>query len=168
MLFGFIPIAILIILEGFVDAMARFGYTGLSPSDIVTTGKQIREEISKEDPIKAKALSHTQIRSLAIRREIEKIILERKLQACADDWATQVSSLSPLVVANAKKYVRERYYTSVWMCLGWLGYALGKMSCWCCDDSQSLPALSFFYCLGIVSFLPGSLFIPPPSSRQPP
>ena len=85
--------------------MARFGYTGLSPSDIVTTAKQIREEISKEDPIKAKALSHTQIRSLAIRREIEKIILERKLQACADDWATQVSSLSALVVDNAKKYV---------------------------------------------------------------
>jgi hypothetical protein len=93
---------LLLLLEGFVDAMARFGYTGLSPSDIVTTGKQIREEISKEDPIQAKALSHTQIRSLAIRREIEKIILQRKLQACADDWATQVSSLSPLVVANAK------------------------------------------------------------------
>ena len=85
--------------------MARYGYEGLSPIDIVTTGKQIRSEISQQDPDRAKALSHTEIRELAIRREIEKIILERKLQACADDWATQVSSLSPIVVDNAKRYV---------------------------------------------------------------
>lgn len=104
------------LIEAFVDAMARFGYTGLSPNDIVTTGKQIREEISKEDPIKAKVLSHTQIRSLAIRREIEKIIVQRKLQACADDWATQVSSLSPLVVANAKKYVTNLHEYSIGCC----------------------------------------------------
>ena len=87
--------------------MARFGYEGLSPLDIVNTGKQIRNEISRVDPDRAKALSHTEIRELAIRREIEKIILERKLQACADDWATQVSSLSPIVVDNAKRLVSD-------------------------------------------------------------
>ena len=83
--------------------MGRYGYEGLMPLDIVTTGKQIRQEISLEDPDRAKSLSHTEIRELAIRREIEKIILERKLQACADDWATQVGSLSPIVVDHAKK-----------------------------------------------------------------
>ena len=36
--------------------MERFGYTGLLPSDIVTTAKEIREEIALEDPEKAAGL----------------------------------------------------------------------------------------------------------------
>jgi hypothetical protein len=36
---------------------------------------------------------------------MEKIILQRKLEACAEDWATQVDSLSAIVTSQAKKYV---------------------------------------------------------------
>ena len=42
--------------DAFVKAMARFGFTGLKPTDIVTTGRQIREELSQTDPQKAAAL----------------------------------------------------------------------------------------------------------------
>ena len=49
--------------------------------------------------------THTEIRELAIRREMEKVILEQKLKSTADDWATQVSSLSPVVRTHAEKYV---------------------------------------------------------------
>ena len=83
--------------------MTQFGYDGIQPQDIVSTGKQIREDMALVDPEESAALSHTEIRRLAIRREVETIECQRKLQSCADDWATQVSSLSPLVVENAKK-----------------------------------------------------------------
>ena len=36
---------------------------------------------------------------------MEKIILERKLKETADDWATQVDSLSPVIKEHAKKWV---------------------------------------------------------------
>jgi hypothetical protein len=47
--------------------------------------------------------THTEIRELAIRKEMEKIILARKLKDTADDWATQVGSLSPIITEHAKK-----------------------------------------------------------------
>jgi hypothetical protein len=47
--------------------------------------------------------THTEIRELAIRKEMEKIILSRKLKDTADDWATQVGSLSPIITEHAKK-----------------------------------------------------------------
>jgi len=99
--------------DAFVKAMEKFGYTGLNPEDIVNTGKEIREEMSKTDPIDAATLTHTEIRELAIREEMEKIILERKLQETADDWATQVDSLSPIIVASAKKWAKNAVSESV-------------------------------------------------------
>mmetsp|Transcript_21292 Transcript_21292/g.60782 ORF Transcript_21292/g.60782 Transcript_21292/m.60782 type:complete len:423 (+) Transcript_21292:278-1546(+) len=99
--------------DAFVKAMAKFGYTGLEPEDIVKTGKMIREEMSKTDPIDAATLTHTEIRELAIRKEMEKIILKRKLQETADDWATQVESLSPIIVASAKKWAKNAVSESV-------------------------------------------------------
>lgn len=87
----------------FARSMKQFGYDNIEPEDIVSTGKRIREDMAKIEPDRSAALTHTEIRRLAIREEMEKIEYERKLQSCADDWATQVSSLSPLVVKNAKK-----------------------------------------------------------------
>lgn len=87
----------------FARAMKRFGYENIEPQDIVLTGKKIRDDMAKTDAEKSATLTHTEIRRLAIREEMEKIEYQRKLQSCADDWATQVSSLSPLVVKNAKK-----------------------------------------------------------------
>ena len=40
---------------------------------------------------------------MAIRREMEKVIEERKIQACADDWDTSVADLSPVVLNSAKQ-----------------------------------------------------------------
>ena len=42
--------------DGFVTAMERYGFPGLSAFDIVETGKLVREEIAKKDPEKAAAL----------------------------------------------------------------------------------------------------------------
>ena len=89
----------------FARAMERFGYEGLTPNDIVETAKQIREEIAKDDPTTAAVLTHTEIRELAIRRELEKQMLSKKLKETADDWATPVDNLADVVVAHAKKYV---------------------------------------------------------------
>lgn len=85
--------------KAFARAMEGFGFLGIQPSDIVETSRQIREE----DPKKFVMMTHTEIRKLAIRREMEKVILQRKLQETADDWATPVSDLSPIVVNFAKK-----------------------------------------------------------------
>jgi hypothetical protein len=92
--------------RAFARSMESFGYgDNIRPQDIVDIGAQIREEIAATDPVTAAVLTHTEIRRLAIRREMERITLARKLKACADDWATPVSSLSPIVVQHAKKYV---------------------------------------------------------------
>mmetsp|Transcript_4925 Transcript_4925/g.7122 ORF Transcript_4925/g.7122 Transcript_4925/m.7122 type:complete len:406 (-) Transcript_4925:282-1499(-) len=90
----------------FVTTMEKFGYSGLTPTDIVETGKLIREEIAAEDPQAAAVLTHTEIRELAIRREMENIMLDKKLKETADDWATPVSNLADVVVAHAKKWSR--------------------------------------------------------------
>lgn len=87
----------------FVRTMEKFGYSGLTPSDIVETGKLIREEIAAGDPQAAAVLTHTEVRELAIRREMENIMLDKKLKETADDWATPVSNLADVVVAHAKK-----------------------------------------------------------------
>lgn len=91
--------------EAVVKALAQYGFTSdkLQPDDIVETAKEIRREIGLKDSAAAAALTHNQVRELAIRREMEKIITAQKLQDCADDWATPIESLSPLVIANAKK-----------------------------------------------------------------
>lgn len=95
--------------KAFATAMIKYGFGGdgmISPNDIVETSKKIR----KESPT---ILSHTQLRELAIRREMEKVILNRKLKQTADTWATQVSSLSPLIVDHAKKWASRAVPESV-------------------------------------------------------
>jgi len=97
----------------FARSMNQFGYDDIAPEDIVKTGKRIREEMAETDPESSASLTHTETRRLAIREEMEKIEYQRKLQSCADDWATQVSSLSPLVVQNAKKWAKNAVSPSV-------------------------------------------------------
>lgn len=99
--------------SAFARAMKNFGYDDIQPEDIVKTGKKIRDDMAEVDPERSAALTHTEIRRLAIREEMEKKEYERKLQSCADDWATQVSSLSPLVVQNAKKWAKTAVSPSV-------------------------------------------------------
>ena len=57
--------------------------------------------------------THTEVRELAIRREMEKIILARKLQECADDWATPVEDLSPIVRKPAEQWAKGAVSESV-------------------------------------------------------
>lgn len=93
--------------------MSNYGYDNIEPSQIVSTGKNIRDTMALTDPAESACLTHTEIRRLAIREEMEKIVYQRKLEACAEDWATQVSSLSPLVVQNAKTWAHTAVSASV-------------------------------------------------------
>mmetsp|Transcript_5860 Transcript_5860/g.14381 ORF Transcript_5860/g.14381 Transcript_5860/m.14381 type:complete len:412 (-) Transcript_5860:754-1989(-) len=97
----------------FVQAMERFGFDGVDALDIVNTGKKVRKELSETDPEKAAGLTHTEVREMAIRREMEQIILARKLQQCADDWATPVESLSPIVRKPAEQWAKGAVSGSV-------------------------------------------------------
>jgi len=99
--------------DAFTRTMERFGFGIIETQQIVVAAREIREEIAKTDPETAACLTHTEIRRLAIRKEMEKIVYERKLKSCADDWATQVSSLSPLVVQNAKTWAHTAVSASV-------------------------------------------------------
>jgi len=94
--------------QAFVKAMAKYGFDteNLKAGDIVASAQQIRDETSAVDPDAAAAMTHSELRLAAIRREMEKATVARKLQACADDWATPVDSLSTLVVENSRKYVQ--------------------------------------------------------------
>ena len=111
--------------EAFVKAMAQYGFEGLQRDDIVQTAMEIRKEMSLEDPQKAAVLTHNQVRELAIRREMEKATTQKKLLACAEDWATAVDSLSNLVVENAKKYVNSVVCVPAYVCLLLVGWFLG-------------------------------------------
>jgi len=88
----------------FSRAVKKFGYDQVQPGDIVQMAKTIREELAGKDPQAAAALTFTESRKLAIRRVMENITFERKLEAVADDWATPVADLSPIVVQNARKW----------------------------------------------------------------
>lgn len=99
--------------NAFANAMHKFGYDGIQPSDIDETGKQIREEMAQSDPEKAAALSHTELRMLAIRRQMESIRLLRSLEEVAKDWATTVSDLTPVVVENCKTFAKKEVSSSV-------------------------------------------------------
>jgi hypothetical protein len=54
-------------------------------------------------PNESAVLTHMKICTLAIRREMERVILKRKMQETADRWATPASDLSPIIVKFAKK-----------------------------------------------------------------
>lgn len=97
----------------FVKAMERYGFEGVDAFDIVKTGKEVREELSTTDPEKAAGLTHTEKREMAIRKEMERIILARKLQQCADDWATPVEALSPIVRKPAEQWAKGAVSESV-------------------------------------------------------
>ena len=98
----------------FVRAMESFGFSDIEPEDIDKTARDIREEVSQEEgPAAAAMISHTEIRIMAIRRVLEKIIFQRKLQACADDWATPVSALSNIVVSHARKWAKTAVSESI-------------------------------------------------------
>jgi FMN phosphatase YigB (HAD superfamily) len=57
--------------------------------------------------------THTEIREMAIRREMERIIYDRKLKECADDWATPVASLSDIVKKPAAKWAKAEVSDAV-------------------------------------------------------
>jgi FMN phosphatase YigB (HAD superfamily) len=86
----------------FARAMSHYGFDRIEPQAITETCKQIREELPPEEGL---ALTHTEVRRRAIRREMENVIYKRKLKETADDWATPVSDLSPIVKNFARKYV---------------------------------------------------------------
>jgi hypothetical protein len=91
----------------FCRAMDKFGFsdTIIQPKSIAETCQRIRQELP---PAESVALTHTQVRRMAIRREMENVIYKRKLQETADDWATPQSDMSPIVRNFAKKYVVVR------------------------------------------------------------
>jgi putative hydrolase of the HAD superfamily len=99
--------------NAFVGAMQRFGYDGIKPNDIDKTGKTIREEMAQTDPEAAAILTHTEIRMLAIRRQMESICLLRSLDDVAKDWATTVSDLTPIIVENCKTFAKKEVSDSV-------------------------------------------------------
>lgn len=84
----------------FAKAMERYGYDGIQPNDIDVLTKKVRQELPPEE---AAALSHTEAREMAIRRQMEDVLLAHKLSETAEDWVTAVEDLSPVVVENAKK-----------------------------------------------------------------
>jgi len=59
--------------------------------------------MAKTDPEGAAVLTHTQVRMMAIRHEMERITLQRKLEGTAKDWATDVDSLTDIVVKSAQQ-----------------------------------------------------------------
>lgn len=77
----------------------------ITPWTIDKTGRRIRQEMAKTDPEGAAVLTHTEVRLLAIRDEMERIILDRKLKGTAEDWATDVNSLTHIVKKSAQQYV---------------------------------------------------------------
>lgn len=89
--------------------MKNYGYE-IDQQDIVEAGKKIREEAG---PIAGTAMSHTEVRLEAIRREMERKMLEKKLQECAAEWATEVTSLTAPVRQSAEKWAASAVQASV-------------------------------------------------------
>ena len=101
----------------FVDMMGKYGYN-LGINDIVEAGKKIREEAG---PIAGTAMSHTEVRMEAIRREMERKMLEKKLQECAEDWATEVESLTTPLRHSAEAWAKSAVSESVVESISWHG-----------------------------------------------
>jgi len=120
----------------FSTSMSNFGYTDIEPSDIVETGKEIRAAVESDndandassssaaavaataaaasvDPLKPTTVNHKEIRMAAIRKEMEDFILETKLRQTAEDWATEVESLTSPVRKSAEKWARTTVHSSV-------------------------------------------------------
>ncbi len=113
----------------FSTAMSNFGYVDIRPSDIVETGKEIRADLATggdnndgsssgggggganpsssstvvPDPLRPRTVNHKEIRMAAIRKEMERFILNTKLKQTAADWATEVDSLTSPVRKSAER-----------------------------------------------------------------
>lgn len=92
----------------FVEMMKNYGYV-IDPNDIVETGKRIRESAGENGV----AMSHTDVRIEAIRSEMERNMLDKKLAECAEDWATEVESLTAPLKESAKKWAKSAVSESV-------------------------------------------------------
>jgi len=97
----------------FANAMNRFGYVEIEANDIAIACKEIRAELAAEDQTKAASMTRTELNLLSIRREMEKIMVNRKLKATADGISTQTSMLSPIVVESAKKWAATAVSPSI-------------------------------------------------------
>ena len=86
----------------FARAMNKYGFPNIQPEDINKESIQLRQDMARVDPEGAAVLTHTELRKLAIRKEMEDVMLSRKLEECAQDWATNVESLGPAVVKSAR------------------------------------------------------------------
>jgi hypothetical protein len=84
--------------RAFSAAMERYGYS-IDPEDIVRVGKQIREAAGPAGV----SMSHTEVRLQAIKEEMRRVMYEKKLRECAQDWATEVESLTAPLKNSAKK-----------------------------------------------------------------
>ena len=98
----------------FANAMHRFGYDGIQPNDIAETGRAVREEMAAQSSSSsdqqrqaASALSFTETRLRAIRRQMEGVRLLRSLEDVAREWATPIGGLSPVVVDNCKVFAAK-------------------------------------------------------------
>ena len=91
----------------FANAMHSFGFDGIQPNDIAETGRAVREEMAAENPEMAAALSFTETRMKAIRRQMEGVRLLRSLEDVAKEWATPVSGLSPVVSLRCLDFLME-------------------------------------------------------------
>ena len=104
----------------FASAMSGFGYDGIQPDDIVQAGKEIRADVTTEangktdsDPLRPATVNHKEIRLAAIRKEMEQFILQMKLKQTAEDWATEIESLTTPVRNSAEKWARSTVHNSV-------------------------------------------------------
>ena len=84
--------------RAFSAAMERYGYS-IDPEDIVRVGKAIREAAGPAGV----SMTHTEVRLQAIKEEMRRVMYEKKLKECAEDWATEVESLTAPLKDSAKK-----------------------------------------------------------------
>lgn len=94
--------------KAFSTAMKNYGYD-INPEEIVEMGIKVREEAGPAGT----AMSHTEVRLEAIRREMEQKMLEKKLMECAKDWATEVESLTAPLKRSAEKWAKTAVSPSV-------------------------------------------------------
>jgi len=99
--------------DAFVKAMHNFGFDGIERDDIIDTARKMRAEIAVDDPKRAAALSHTESRVMAIRRQMETKIFLRSLEDIAADECIPVSQLSSIILNNAKIWAAKRVSSSV-------------------------------------------------------
>lgn len=94
--------------RAFSAAMEKYGYS-IDPEDIVRVGKAIREAAGPAGV----GMTHTEVRLQAIKEEMRRVMYEKKLKECAEDWATEVESLTAPLKNSAKKWAKQAVSPSV-------------------------------------------------------